>query len=209
MTTITRYGALLLLASALALSGCATVGDDLLPIVPGGDPADDLLPIDPNQDDDLLPITVDPEPDTPECLRGVWLLDNASFRDLIQPETQSAGGNVRPVTGQVVQTFGEGDTYEVLYDGWTIITDTVDGSATIKRNGVDSGVVRYGNGTFTFVEQQAGSSIEAFVETPSGRIPIPNVGTSTELVNDTVGYRCSGDFLTVSTSEGDLSFRRF
>lgn len=209
MTTILRHGAFVLLVSALALSGCATLGDDLLPVVPNGDPADDLLPVDPLGDDDLLPVDLVPEPDTPECLRGVWLLDNASFRDLIQPETQSAGGNVRSVTGQVVLTFGDGDTFESLHDGWTIITDTADGSATIETNGVDSGVVRYASGSFTLVEQQSGSSTEGFVETPQGNFPLPNVGASGDFIEGTVGYACSGDFLTVSLSEGDLSFRRF
>lgn len=219
MTTITRNGALLLLVSALALSGCAALNDGLLPIVPGGDPADDLLPIDPNRgddllpinpggEDDLLPVTVDPEPNTPACLRGVWLLDNASYRALIQPLTQSRGGTIRSVTGQVVLTFGDGDAFESLYDGWKIITDTSEGSATIERNGVDSGIVRYATGSFTFVEQQAGSSTQGFVETPRGNFPLPELGTAADPIVETAGYQCAGDFLTVTIPEGDLSFRR-
>lgn len=207
MTTLTRP-AVLLFAAVLALAGCATSSDDLLPVVPGGDPGNDLLPVDGDDSDDLLPVDVDPEPNTPECLRGVWMLDNASFRDILQPQTQSSGGNIRSVTGQVVQTFGDGDTFEVLYDGWTIITDTSEGSATIERNGVDAGVVRYGSGTFTLVEQQSGSSIEGYAETPNGRIAIPNVGTSLDLIEETVGYSCSGDNLNVQLSMGTIRFLR-
>lgn len=220
MTATLRHSPLVMLIAAVVLSGCATGDIDLLPVVAGGDPADDLLPVNPGTgddllpvnpgaDDDLLPVVVEPEPDTPECLRGVWLLDNASFRDLIQPETRSAGGTVRSVTGQVVQTFGEGDTFETLYDGWTIITETADGSATIERNGVDAGTVRHASGRFTLVEQQSGSSIEGFVETPGGSFPLPNVGTAAELFEETAGYRCSGDFMTMSIAQGELSFRRF
>lgn len=208
MTTTIRHSVILLFVSALALSGCATGSDDLLPVVPGGDPADDLLPVDSRGNDDLLPVEVDPEPDTPECLSGVWLLDNASYRDLLQPLAQSSGGSIRSVTGQVVLTFGDGDTFESLYDGWTIITDTSDGSATIERNGVDAGVVRFASGTFTLVEQQSGSSIEGFVQTPNGRISLPNVGTSGELIEETAGYRCSGDNLGVELSMGTLRFLR-
>lgn len=205
MTTRLRPAALLL-AALIALSGCATgAGDDLLPVVPGGDPADDLLPVNPSGDDELLPVVV---PDTPECTKGVWLLDNESYRALMQQFAQSSGGTVRSVTGQVVLTFGDGDSFESLYDGWKIVTDTQDGSATIERNGVDAGSVRYGTGTFTLLEERSGSSIEGFVETPNGRISLPNVGTSGELLEETAGYACSSDFLTVRITEGDLSFRR-
>lgn len=220
MTTKARPGLVLILLSAALLGGCATGSDGLLPVVAGGDPADDLLPVtpggdddllpvDPRGDDDLLPVTVEPEPNTPECLRGVWLLDNASFRALLQPLAQSSGGTIRSVTGQVVFTFGAGDSFESLYDGWTIITDTPDGSATIERNGVDSGVVQYRSATFTLVEQQSGSSVEGFVTTPNGTFSLPNVGSSAEVITETAGYRCAGDAMTVSLSEGDLSFRRF
>ncbi len=160
-------------------------------------------------DDDLLPITVDPEPNSPACLRGVWLLDNASYRSLLQSLSQGSGGTIRSVTCQVVLTFGDGDTFESLYDGWKIITDTAEGSATIERNGIDSGVVRYRTGSFTLVEQQAGSSIQGLVETPGGNFPLPNVGSAADPIVETAGYTCAGDFLTVTLSEGDLSFRRF
>ena len=205
--TIRFRPATLFVAALIALSGCATgAGDDLLPVVPGGDPADDLLPVDPSNDDELLPINA--PPDTPECTRGVWLLDNESYRDLMQQFAQPSGGTVRSVTGQVVLTFGDGDTFESLYDGWKIVTDTQDGSATIERNGVDAGSVRYDTGTMTLIEERPGSRVEGFVDTPNGQFPLPNVGSSAELINETVGYGCAGEFLTVRIPEGDLSFRR-
>jgi len=202
--------AVILAAAVLALSGCGAGGNDLLPVVPGGDSADDLLPVDVDDPgDDLLPVVVEPEPDTPECMTGLWLLDNESYRAVIQQLSQSSGGNIRSVTGQVVLTFAEGDRFEALYDDWTIITDAANGSATIERNGVDAGSVRYAPGSFTLVETQSGSSTEGFVQTPNGQIAIPNVGSSGELIEETAGYRCSGDTLSVQLSEGTLSFLRF
>lgn len=205
MTTRFRP-AIFLVAAAIALSGCATgADDDLSPIVPGGDSADDLLLGD-GADDEVSPR--DAAPDTPECTKGVWLLDNESYRELMQQFADEGDSTVRSVTGQVVFTFGDGDTFTTLYDDWTIITDTEGGSATIERNGSDAGTVRYATGSLTLVEEQSGSTTTGWVDTPNGRTAIPNLGTSGDLLEENAGYGCSGDNLSLQIPDGTLFFVR-
>jgi hypothetical protein len=193
----------------LLLSGCATGGaspdDDLLP-VEVGDPDDDLLPVEVDDpDDDLLPVVVGVG--GRECLPGAWLLDNASWREVIATQAAAQGSTVETPTGSVVLTFAEGGGYTVDYASWEIRMSTADGTAIMRRAGRDAGSYTASSTDVMLSESESGSVAQGTVETSSGSFPLPPSSTQSAFV-ETFGYACENDDLTATIPEGRLRLTR-
>jgi hypothetical protein len=205
------------LATLLALTGCATTGTDLLPVKAGQgddelmpvevtDPADDLLPVEVKDPaDDLLPVEV--AVSGAECVPGAWLLDNASWRDLIVQQAAGQGVTVQTPTGSVIVTFADGGRYSVDYRAWEIQMQTEDGSIVMKRAGKDAGQYSTTTSKVVMTESSAGSVAQGTVVTSSGTFSLPASSSQTAFV-DTFSYTCTNDAMTATVPEGTLRLSR-
>lgn len=212
------------LACLLVLTGCAT-GTDLLPVEPGdgllpvipGNPDTDLLPVEPgdgllpvvpdNPDDDLLPITV-PEVSGKECLAGTWLLDNVSWRALMARQVAGQGGTIQTPTGSVRLTLMDSGHYSIDYSAWTIRITSAEGTAVIKRSGLDSGSYAASESEVTLNETVAGSRVVVTQETSSRTIVMPPSSGNQASFAEEFSYGCVGDILSTTVPEGTFTLSR-
>ena len=196
-------------ALLIGLAGCQS---DAGPDDDTGTPSEDLdasPPPDPDDDEDGDDDSQDAADLTPEgCLSNRWLLDNESWRAMLQPMTNEAGGTVESVTGEFVLDLQSDGNYSSTYTGWTVTTVTTDGTAVIERNGTDGGQWTISGDNVELLETSPGSAVEGYVDAGGQRIPLPAVGTADSGSLETFGYLCSADALQITIDMGTVFLTR-
>lgn len=199
MTHTTRSPLLLLVLPlvVVALAACA-----------GPSPVPDGLP-DPdgpgNTADGETPPEVRAPKTSEECLAAQWLLNNETWRAMLQPMTVAAGGTVESVTGEMALDLRPDGIYTSTYTDWTVTTLAEGGKAVIQRNGVDLGTWAISGTQVALVETNPGSAVVGYVETGAGRIDLPPTGTDSASL-DVFEFDCAPEDLLATIEMGTVFF---
>lgn len=134
------------------------------------------------------------------CLPGKWILDNAKFAALIAAGT---GGVVDDVQGLALLTLGADGSTSTRYEDWSH-TITSDGATmTVVRNGTDSGTYSLAGGSMTMTETSVASEV---VMTMNGNVM--GAASHEPSVFSQATFSCSGDTLTVTADGGTSTLHR-
>jgi len=194
---------ILITALVVGVSGCAA--PEPPPANPGSaaEPADDQSEgSDESSDDEggRNPQTVE------DCLATRWLLNNETWRAMMQPETAAAGGNVDSVTGDFLVDLRSDGSFEITYTEWTMTTSTEDGIAVVDRNGVDVGQWTI-SGTIVELDLVSrGSALEGYVETDRGTFPMPPLDINGRGGLEDFEFECGRDDLIATIETGTVFF---
>ena len=204
MATAVHSPARLLAISMIlvVLAGC--VGPGPIPDGPGGGAI-------PNEESNLPDDLADePSVRTPrtveECLATRWLLNNETWRAMLQPLTNASGGNVESVTGELILDLRDDGSFVTTYAGWTVTTTQEGGAAVIERNGVDAGEWAISGFTVELSLTAPGSAVEGYVDTSSGRFELPSVGTDNSASLEMFEFECGPEDLLATIDMGTVFF---
>lgn len=133
-----------------------------------------------------------------DCLKGVWIADNAFFL----AGMREFGDEPQSVTGDVVVTYGEDGSMTTDYQDW-LITFNVNGGVTlISRAGIDTGVFTASAHTVSIQDTQIGSKM--LVTVNGADMPVdPNPVHYVD-----VPYICSATEASLTTSDGEMRMTR-
>lgn len=202
------------LAAALALAGCNANPAELAAGSVGSTPtttaeAEPVTSDEPAEpvEEDLLsepePVDEEPAPLTPtgaQCLVGNWLVDNSAFEVMM---SAFSGTAVDSISGSLMVTFLDDGTTTTTYDAWTHTITVADGTATVVKNGADSGTYSVGeDGEITINETETTAVTEMQIQVDGQTMSLtepPGPGVFTDAT-----FTCSGDELTI-TAAGETS----
>lgn len=187
----------------LGLTGCGGSGLPVPDDPPGNNPPGDSSPDDnappPNDDgDDTLTLE--------ECVTEEWLLNNESWRLMLQPLAAESGANVESVTGEFVLHLQNNGNYTATYTGWTVTTQQTGGAAIIERNGTDAGFWDISRDRIGLVEFTQGSTIVGYIDAGGQRIDLPSVGSTESGSLEAFDVLCGPDDLLVTIETGTVLF---
>lgn len=193
--TFPRFGkaalAALVVASALALSGC---GEEPRP-VGSVSPSPSGTAVSQEAD---APVADEPQGQVAltgaECLLGIWSLDNEEYTALLKERSR---GVVDSVTGAVTLTLRTDSRTSTTYDGWTTSITTDGVNQTLVRNGADTGTYTVNGDTLKLTAANLASVIVNRVDGTETREASRDPSVFTE-----ASFACMGDDLTVRAGEG-------
>lgn len=198
--TVRGAGAALVMLVACGLAGCGDDAEHASDSAGAGAGASSGQDVDAKSDSDSDSDASDVDSDSDahltgaECLPGRWSLDNDTFKAMLE----SAGGNVRSVTGEAEVEYRTDGTSLATFDAWTTVAVDEHAKTTIRRNGQDQADYAVSGDTLTTTETVPGSVALMTVEM-TGQ-PAITAETPHEEVSVTVStFTCDGDTLTVVT----------
>lgn len=146
---------------------------------------------------------------TPEgCLSNRWLLNNETWRSMLQPVANEAGATIESVTGEFVLDLQIDGSYSATYTGWTVTQVQTGGKAVVERSGTDTGQWAISEYNVELYEDSAGSAVEGYVESGGQRTVLPSVGSADTGSFEVFEYECSPDDLLVTIETGTVFFTR-
>lgn len=193
-------------AAALVLAGCSgsadpsTAGDTASPT--GATSASPTRSVAPSPSDDSQ--TDEESQIAANCPVGRWKLDNDSWADLVRSKL-SGEGSLDSVEGDVFLNLGADGSYSSVYQDWTMTMSVEGGKSVITRAGTDTGTWADRDGRAVLTDENSGSAVTGYFESPEGRIDLPTTGSTPTSVGESFSYECEGTTLLATTDEGTFS----
>lgn len=147
-----------------------------------------------------------------DCLVGEWELDSEAFvEQLTTAMAEEVGGQditIEFVGGSYTVSMGEGGTFTAVRDEWSWQTAMAEGTFRITIDGIDTATWSADAGSLTVSDIESSSVVTAqaevegeLVDLPQSTVPLAD----TNAVGETTSYTCTGDTLTVESTEGFTS----
>lgn len=148
--------------------------------------------------------------DGSECLVGEWELDSEAFFQQVNDLFGEEGFELRSGGGSFIVTLAADGTYTGLRDEWTIEAGTSDGTVRTILDGSDEGTWTADEGTLTIDQTSVDISLRGVLVGPDGAeidLPAPPVDITedVDVLAEDAEYSCTGDTLTITTTEGVTS----
>ena len=147
-----------------------------------------------------------------DCLVGEWELDSEAFvEQLTMAMAEEVGGQditIDFVGGSYTVSLGEDGTFTAVRDEWGWQSAMSEGTFRITIDGTDAGTWSADAGSLTISDIESNSVVTAQAEVEGELIDMPQATVplaDTNAVGDTASYTCTGDTLTVESTEGFTS----
>lgn len=147
-----------------------------------------------------------------DCLVGEWELDSEAFvEQLTTAMAEEVGGQditIEFVGGSYTVSMGADGTFIAVRDEWSWQSSMSEGNFRITIDGADTGTWSADAGSLTVSDIESNSVVTAQAEVEGELIDMPQATVplaDTNAVGETASFICTGDTLTVESTEGFTS----
>ena len=146
------------------------------------------------------------------CVEGTWVLDTESFvasMEALFSEEGFAADSISPNEGDYVVTFGADGTFTTERTEWGFTLETSEGTFRLTISGSETGTWAADDETITVTVTESDVTASSQAEVDGQVIELPEAPVDVpDAVAEDSAYVCSGNVLTVTTDDVDITLNR-